>query len=502
MNKTLLTIFCVLATLCGMAQTETTFSEQYVIIVNGTSEEPKDGEETIVNNGDGTVNFVLKDFVLGLNVMGTSYQIPVGNVSMDNLTAWEDEEDGLLHFSGKTLFTLPTTSLPTQLQTMVLMGVLNLTDIPVALEGKMSDVKLYGVMDIYAAQEITVVIGTDDFPVPPVTRLYTEQLLVTINGETGEPQMTDVTVYDHGDGTIDFELKNFELAAGGESLPVGTIYVADLPVTKGEDGLNYFSYDGTIFIQPGDTEGDWWGPILGEIPISLQGKMNEEKLYVTIDIDMQGSLGQLIFVQLGTDEFGRPATVRNYTEPCYVAVMQEQSSAHITDVEVLEYEDATIDFTIKDLLIEGGEFSIPVGDLTLHSLETTADANGRIHFSGKRSISIPTDKLPDGTEIQAAAMLGAFNDIPTTIEGWYDEQKVFAEINAEKNVMGYNIALRVLIGPEKGDVNCDGTVNIADAVTVLNAMAGQTVSGIADVNGDKIVNIADFVTVLNIMAGQ
>lgn len=53
----------------------------------------------------------------------------------------------------------------------------------------------------------------------------------------------------------------------------------------------------------------------------------------------------------------------------------------------------------------------------------------------------------------------------------------------------------------KGDVNCDNDVNIADAVSVLNAMAGEDVPGEADVNGDGSVNIADFVTVLNIMAG-
>lgn len=53
----------------------------------------------------------------------------------------------------------------------------------------------------------------------------------------------------------------------------------------------------------------------------------------------------------------------------------------------------------------------------------------------------------------------------------------------------------------KGDVNDDNTVDIADAVAVLNAMAGHEVSGNADVNGDNTVDIADAVKVLNIMAG-
>lgn len=53
-----------------------------------------------------------------------------------------------------------------------------------------------------------------------------------------------------------------------------------------------------------------------------------------------------------------------------------------------------------------------------------------------------------------------------------------------------------------GDVNEDGEIDIADAVSVLNAMAGEEVAGNADVNEDGEVDIADFVAVLNIMAGE
>ena len=59
-----------------------------------------------------------------------------------------------------------------------------------------------------------------------------------------------------------------------------------------------------------------------------------------------------------------------------------------------------------------------------------------------------------------------------------------------------------VINPAKGDANADFTVDIADAVAVLNAMAGKTVVGNPDVNGDGTVDIADAVAVLNIMAGK
>ena len=53
-----------------------------------------------------------------------------------------------------------------------------------------------------------------------------------------------------------------------------------------------------------------------------------------------------------------------------------------------------------------------------------------------------------------------------------------------------------------GDLNGDGKVDIADAVTVLNIMASSEFKAEADVNGDGKIDIADFVTVLNIMAQQ
>ena len=52
-----------------------------------------------------------------------------------------------------------------------------------------------------------------------------------------------------------------------------------------------------------------------------------------------------------------------------------------------------------------------------------------------------------------------------------------------------------------GDINGDTKVDIADAVSVLNIMAGGEFSQIADINGDGQIDIADFVSILNIMAG-
>ena len=57
-------------------------------------------------------------------------------------------------------------------------------------------------------------------------------------------------------------------------------------------------------------------------------------------------------------------------------------------------------------------------------------------------------------------------------------------------------------GSSKGDLNKDGKVDIADAVTVLNIMAAGEYKEEADINHDQKVDIADFVSILNIMAAQ
>ena len=55
---------------------------------------------------------------------------------------------------------------------------------------------------------------------------------------------------------------------------------------------------------------------------------------------------------------------------------------------------------------------------------------------------------------------------------------------------------------EAGDLNGDGKIDIADAVSVLDIMASEGYDEIADLNGDGKIDIADFVGVLDIMAQQ
>lgn len=146
-------------------------------------------------------------------------------------------------------------------------------------------------------------------PTPaPAPIVFTDQLTVTVNDQSGTLEAS-VNLIKHEDGTIDFSLPNFVLASGEDVMPVGNININGLTLVPGEQ-YDSFSYDGPLTIAAGDLEGiDFWmGPMLGEMPLKLQGKVNfdDHKLFVNIDIDLTESLAQIINVKFGTD-FEEPA---------------------------------------------------------------------------------------------------------------------------------------------------------------------------------------------------
>lgn len=297
MKKFLLTVLCALFCLCGMAQSEKVYTEPLVVTINGESTEPQDASVTVVDNGNGTINFVLNNFVLNLG----GEELGVGNIELNDLEV-KESVFGMKYFNYDDLLTIVEGN---KEGVDTWMGPM-LGEIPLVLAGKMNENNLYVTIDIdmqaTLGQIIYVKLGANDLI---KEEIYTESLVVTINEESTEPQNTDVTVVDNGNGTIKFVLNNFILTMGENETGVGNIVLDSLSVTKGEDGLNHFSYNGTLAITEGDKEGidTWLGPMLGDIPLVLVGKMDREKLYVTIDIDMQATLGQIIYVKLGTDDF-------------------------------------------------------------------------------------------------------------------------------------------------------------------------------------------------------
>ena len=340
--------------------------------------------------------------------------------------------------------------------------------------------------------------SVDDFS----TKVYTEPLVVTVNGIRSDPQDADISVTDNKNNTINFELKNFCLKLGGVEAGVGNIALNNLAVTEGEDGLKHASYEGTVRISEGDKEGVnyWIGPLLEDIPLKFDSKMNDEKLYATIDITMMvGGENKTIHVTVGTDDFNSTF----FTEQYVVTVNKENPTdpADIT-IGIADKGDNTIDFILRDFTLSVGAQDFSLGDFTLEDVAIEEGEDGLIHFSKEGTFDLPTDGLPQQYAMLVSA--GVFNKIPYTLKGKYSkaddpQKRLFATIDIDLQQFGQKIHVEV---GKLGDVNCDGSIDIADAVSVLNAMAGESVSGNADVNNDATPDIADFVTVLNIMAGE
>ena len=130
------------------------------------------------------------------------------------------------------------------------------------------------------------------------TKNYTDNLVVTIDGESTDPQETTIFVEQNADGTYKLALNNFVLG----DIQVGNIVLDNITTTE-SNGIKSFQTSQDIFITTGEgNEENWLGPQLGAIPVSLTGKMDAEKLYCTIDIDMSDLLGQIINVVFGEEK--------------------------------------------------------------------------------------------------------------------------------------------------------------------------------------------------------
>lgn len=135
-------------------------------------------------------------------------------------------------------------------------------------------------------------------------KTYTDDLVVTINDQSTPAQKADIQVEFLENNKCNLSLKNFCLGAGEDIIYVGNIVLNDIELTEA-DGYKTFEVEQVINITPGNlpdvNESDWIGPFLLDVPIKMTGKINDEKLYCLIDIDMMSSLGQIIKVTFGSD---------------------------------------------------------------------------------------------------------------------------------------------------------------------------------------------------------
>ncbi len=124
-----------------------------------------------------------------------------------------------------------------------------------------------------------------------VATSYNGNLTVTVNGVQSS-QPTTIDIVEQG-GKYTLSLKNFKLLSGNNELPVGNIVVDNVPGVK-VAGVTMLHAGRNITIAKGDGEGDWTGPMLGEVPIKMSARFNDNgQMATTISIDMAETIGRI-----------------------------------------------------------------------------------------------------------------------------------------------------------------------------------------------------------------
>lgn len=245
------------------------------------------------------------------------------------------------------------------------------------------------------------------------SKTYTDQLSVTINGE-GTQQQSSVTVELLDDNYINFALNNFVLKNGEDDMYVGNIEIQNLFLSNKGD-YQSFSYNANLQIKPGNMEGvdedSWVGPMLGNVPLILRGKIAQDKLYVTIDIDMMESLEQIIYVKFGSD-FAEPSIVSskeykavrtaygmtNFGENLGDIMQFDTDAESSAIVETLSSND--VNLVIKGMPLSMGGQNMVLGDLSILNLETLV-RNGYTSFADSCEVTFSGEGQFSGMTVPA-----------------------------------------------------------------------------------------------------
>ena len=476
MKKVLLTMFMAVTTLVAMAQT-TNYTDNLVVTINGTSNEPQKTDITVEQNNDGTYTLSLNKFTLisGEDIM------PVGNIVLENIEA--TEENGIKSFAVERniIITAGDENEGDWLGPM-------LGEVPVSLTGKMDAEKLFCTIDIdmsaILGQVINVVFGDDNFSNNANSVKYTDNLVVTINGTSNEPQKTDITVEQNNDGTYTLSLNKFILISGEDIMPVGNIVLENIEATE-ENGIKSFAVERNISITAGDeNEDDWLGPMLGEVPVSLTGKMDAEKLYCTIDIDMSAILEQVINVVFGDDNFSNNANSVKYTDNLVVTINGISNEPQKTDITVEQNNDGTYTLSLNKFILISGEDIMPVGNIVLENIEATEE-NGIKSFAVERNISITAGD--ENEDDWLGPMLG---EVPVSLTGKMDAEKLYCTIDIDMSAILEQV-INVVFGDEN-TVTSISNIAVENAENVIYDITGRRVNeitkaGIYIVNGKKVL---------------
>jgi len=113
---------------------------------------------------------------------------------------------------------------------------------------------------------------------------YTGNLAVVVNDSPADPQQTTIIVNQQTDGKYELQLNNFSLVAEGDEVNVGNIVVKDVEAQTVGNVTNLVSKQVINISAGSDKNIDWFGPLLGDVPVELTATITDGILKAIIDI--------------------------------------------------------------------------------------------------------------------------------------------------------------------------------------------------------------------------
>lgn len=254
---------------------------------------------------------------------------------------------------------------------------------------------------------------------------FTGNLEVTVDGKGGSMPAEVLLTNGQDEDHVNLSIKNFRLSDGANDMYIGNIVIEGVNIeedtTNPEGDIAILKCSKNITIQPGTEPNDaeWIGPMLGEIPVVLEGNFDAENmsLNVNIDIDFQ-TLGQIINVKFASEDYKMM-----FTDDLKVTVNGQSASQPISVFLGIagfdeEEECIVIDFSLPNLKLQQGDDAMYVGtihvnDIKLYPISEESDI---FTFSYKGDLLIEEGDL-EGVETWMGPLLGA---VPLDLKGEFD----------------------------------------------------------------------------------
>ncbi len=436
------------------------YTDLLQVSVNGDATAPQKQQINVEYKADGTCSLSIPNFTLASD----GEEILVGDVVLEGVPYTVGNDS--IRISGSKTIAI-TSSDPDAIGP-------DLGKVPVSISSASSTLdykQLKLVLDIDMQKSLGQIInvtfgyakqqGGNKFT--PGTAVYSDSLVVSVDGNSSPAQMTDIIIDYAADGTCTLSIKNFVMGSGDEAIEVGDIVVPGVTYTVGADSVR-LSGSKRIVI---DSE---MGAMLGEIPVTLtqvSSSLDKRKLTANIDIDMSESIGQIVNVQFGYTSLNTTPVVvftpgtAVYSDSLVVSVDGNSSPAQMTDIIVDYAEDGTCTLSIKNFVMGSGDEAIEVGDIVVPGVTYTVGADS-VRLSGSKRIIIDSEM---------GAMLGEIPVTLTQVSSSLDKRKLTAIIDIDMRE-----SIGQIVGVQFGftDLNTGGDIPstpvVVDSVTFTDSI--------------------------------